>query len=189
MPPSDFYCLWRVPGFLDFNFHDLAHDVYENPFVAVPERHLHSHLWALSNMDKPGQNADGYPWDVAAETAEAILAFTLRQRCCLRFLQQHSHIPASARDYYLSKFGQFLDIALSYLYGGQPCETDPNCTWTGMVRPGLAGGNLGRSRQGRERLGGTTRGISLGGLRTRLPLARPPGNALPAVRLHPIRPG
>jgi hypothetical protein len=81
-----------VDDFADFNFNDFL-----DRFEEVPEDYLQTRI---ERNQQEGEHIEPY--------FEPIIPLTLSPNSCNAFFRSHPRVPASERDYYLSKLFQFL---------------------------------------------------------------------------------
>jgi len=89
-----------VSSFRDFNFCDFLDYLEE-----VPESYLRVQI------------AGEYDGEPVEPYFEPIIPLTLHPDACAAFFRSHPHVPASERDYYLSKAFQFVWLPLEIRFG------------------------------------------------------------------------
>lgn len=85
-----------VDDFADFNFNDFL-----DRFEEVPEDYLQGRI---ESNQQEGEHIEPY--------FDPIIPLTLSPNSCSAFFRSHPRVPASERDYYLSKLFQFLFLPI-----------------------------------------------------------------------------
>lgn len=91
-----FINLCNRPGFLDYNFSTFFDRLEKWPESAVKD-------WIR-------QQGESRSWD---PYLASVMDFTISEPVCWAFFRDHRDVPAMDRDFYLSKFCQFLTLAIS----------------------------------------------------------------------------